>query len=284
MTAAMIARLVERGVLAWDRPLERMLPDYVSTMHPSYRDVTLVELLSHRSGLPSNAKVDFWDRLYDDPTPRSAQRLKYIREGLRAEPAAQKRAAVSYSNDAFVVAAVCAERATGRTYEDLMTAELFAPLKIRSASFDQFGGPGEPSGHTEGRQGNRPNDPNPRMFAPAGGIRMNLPDWARFCIDQLQGRQGRGRILRTETYRFLQAPQGDTVAALGWGALTDIFGRRGPVLFHSGSDGKWTALVTLFQETGNGVLVATNAFESMRGDRAAGEALRALVATVAAPK
>ena len=60
-------------------------------------------------------------------------------------------------------------------------------------------------------------------------------------------------------------------------------GRKGPVLTHSGSDGNWNALVALFPETGNGVLVATNSADSMGGEKASGAALRALVATVSEP-
>ena len=46
MTVTMIARLVERGVLAWDRPLDQMLPSLAAKMRPEYRDVTLPDLMS----------------------------------------------------------------------------------------------------------------------------------------------------------------------------------------------------------------------------------------------
>ncbi len=60
-------------------------------------------------------------------------------------------------------------------------------------------------------------------------------------------------------------------------------GLRGPALTHSGSDGNWYALVCLFPQTGNGVLVTANAAESMGGDQATLTALRALTRTVAEP-
>lgn len=287
MTATMVARLVEQGVLAWDRSLAQMLPQFTQTMHESYRDVTLPDLMSHRSGLPANlsdAHADFFNAFHDDPTPRPAQRLGYLDRALREEPVAAKRVDFSYSNTGFVLAAACAEQATGRDFETLMLSEVFRPLRMRTISFHQYGGPGEPSGHVDGRVANQRLDVNPRMFAPAGGISTSLPDWSRFCIDQMRGDHGRGRILRTETYRFLHTPQGATTfAALGWGRLDVAVGRRGPALFHAGSDGNWTALVMLFHETGNGVLVACNAFQSMRGERAANEAMRAFAATIADP-
>jgi CubicO group peptidase (beta-lactamase class C family) len=285
MVATMIARLVERGVLTWDRPLADMLPQFAVTMHESYRDVTLPELLSHRAGLPRNqseAEGAFFDAFHSDTAPLTAQRMAYLDRALREEPAAVKRSEFSYSNTGFIVAAACAEHATGRAFEALMVTEVFAPLRMRSISFDQYGAHDGPAGHRDGRIADQRGDTNPRMFAPAGGISMSLPDWGRFCIDQMHGEHGRGRLLSAESYRLLHTPQGDTgFAALGWGYLPSAFGRRGPILFHAGSDGNWTAVVMLFCETGNGVLAVSNAFESMRGDRAANEAMRAIVPLIA---
>ncbi|MBK6705612.1 MAG: beta-lactamase family protein [Caulobacteraceae bacterium] len=201
----------------------------------------------------------------------------------RGASRAGARGESSYSNTGFIIAAACAEHATGRAFEDMIVREVFDPLGIHSISFDQFGGAGEPQRHVDGRIADQVNDVNPRMFAPAGAMRMTLQDWSRFCIDQMQGEHGRGRLLRTETYRFVHAPQGDTRTALGWGAAPHPMNLRGPALTHSGSDGNWYALVCLFPETGNGVLVAANAAESMQGDQASVAALRALAASVAEP-
>jgi hypothetical protein len=60
-------------------------------------------------------------------------------------------------------------------------------------------------------------------------------------------------------------------------------GRQGPAITHAGSDGNWNALVVLFAERGEGVLVVANAGESMGGDTACRNALRALVATMSDP-
>lgn len=285
MVATMIARLVERGALTWDRPLPEMLPQFAGTMHESYRDVTLLELLSHLSGLPrdlSETRSDFFNAFHADTSPLTTQRLAYLDQALREAPAAVKRTEFSYSNTGYVLAAACAEHATGRAFEALMASEIFAPLRMRSVSFNQYGGANDPVGHRDGRIADQTLDTNPRMFAPAGGISMSLPDWGRFCIDQMRGEHGRGRLLSQESYRLLHAPQGDTgFAALGWGYLQSAFERRGPALFHAGSDGNWTAVVMLFPETGNGVLAVSNAFESMRGDRAANNAMRAIVPLIA---
>ncbi len=288
MTATLIARLVEAGALAWDRPLAQMLPDLTETMQPAYRGVTLPDLLSHHAGLPENiSDMDFFATFYDDAAPLMAQRLRYVTSCLREAPIGPARADPSYSNTGPIIAAVCAEHATGHSFESLIVSEVFAPLGMGSISFDQYGGAGEPSGHVDGRIANRPQDANPRMFAPAGAMRVTMRDWARFCIDHMRGEHGHGRLLRAESYRFLHAPQDASADgagwALGWGAAPHPMNLTGPALTHSGSDGNWYALVCLFPQTGNGVLVVSNAAESMGGDQSTLAAMRALAPTVAAP-
>lgn len=51
MTAAVAARLVERGQIAWTTTLAEALPDLAEGMLPAYRVVTLEQLLNHRGGV-----------------------------------------------------------------------------------------------------------------------------------------------------------------------------------------------------------------------------------------
>ena len=284
MTATLIARLVERGVLAWDKPLHLMLPGLAAVMRPEYREVTLPDLLSHRAGLPENhADMSFFNGFYADAAPLPAQRLRYLTTALADAPAGPPRGDMIYSNTGLLTAAAAAEHATGKPFETLIVEEVFQPLGMGSISFDQFGGANEPSGHIDGRPADKVTDANPRMFAPAGAMRLTMGDWGRFCIDQMRGEHGQGRLLKPETYRFLHTGQGETRSALGWGASPRPMGLTGPALTHAGSDGNWYALVVLFPQTGSGALVIANAADSMGGDKAAMVATRALAATVAAP-
>ena len=58
MTATMVSRLVDKGVLRWDTPLDRMLPELAADMRPEYRKVTLLQLMSHHAGLPHDYHDD----------------------------------------------------------------------------------------------------------------------------------------------------------------------------------------------------------------------------------
>lgn len=283
ITATMIARLVERGVLHWDTPLAKMLPELATTMRPEYRDVTLLDLMSHRAGLPENTgDMTFFSTFYTDHRPMPQQRLAYVMRALTEAPVGPARGDASYSNTGLILAGVIAERATGKPFEQLMQDEVFKPLGMTSANYDQEPGSGELFGHVDGRVATA-EDANPQIITPAGGLRLSLADWGKFAVDQLNGETGHGKLLKAASYKVLHTVQGETINGLGWGVLPVIAGRRGPALTHGGSDGNWYAFICLFPGSRNGVLVVANAAESMGGDAAAKAAAKAVILTLAPP-
>ena len=48
MTATMLARLVERKVLAWETTVAEAFPDLQDRLHPKFRQATLYHFLAHR--------------------------------------------------------------------------------------------------------------------------------------------------------------------------------------------------------------------------------------------
>jgi CubicO group peptidase (beta-lactamase class C family) len=265
ITTALIARLVDRGLLRWDQPLAELLPGLKASMRPAYRSVTLVELLSHRAGLPENTRdMKFFNGFYTDRRDLPAQRLAYVSRALREAPVAPPRTKTRYSNTGFMLAAVIAERVTGRPYEQLMRDEVFGPLGMTSVGYGPTP-PGQPQGHSEGKPVQRAEQSNPLMFAPAGNLHLSLADWARFCVDQLAGARGEGKLLSAASYQRMHATA--PAFPLGWGVQASVAGRKGPVWLHGGSDGNWFALVALFPESGHGALVVANAGPDMDGEK-----------------
>jgi CubicO group peptidase (beta-lactamase class C family) len=277
-TAAMIARLVDRGVLAWGTPLSAMLPELADQMRPEYRAVTLIQLLSHHAGLPENVSdMAFVESFFTDKRPLSVQRLAYVARALGEPPAYVPGSDFGYSNSGFLIAAAIAERATGGTYEALMRREVFQPLGMSTAGFGAT-----PAGQPTGHEADKPVGPsNSAMFAPAGNLHMSVEDWARFCVDQLAGSKGKGKLLSLASYRLMQTAQPNGPTGLDWGVQASIAGRRGPVLVHSGSDGYWFAYAVLFPASGNGVLIIDNASQKMGGDAAGMAALKEILPTLA---
>lgn len=280
MTTTLIARLVDRGVLSWTAPLSTMLPDLAQSMRPDYRPVTLLQLLSHQSGL-SRGDEFVNDRMFSDHRPLPQQRLEFISLALEEPPVSVPGTAVLYCNTGFIAAAAIAERAASVPYEQLMRGEVFQPLGMPSAVFSQPEG-GQLCGHQDGRPA-KPSDSGPEVYNPTGLIRLTLQDWARFCLDQLVGAKGQGRLLSRGSYHLMQTPLPGIEDALTWGFDPSLGGRKGPVLSHTGTDRNWYASVNLFLESGDGILLAANAGKSMGGDTADNAAFKALLATVSAP-
>lgn len=270
MTVAMVARLVERGLLSWDTPLEALMPDLAVGMDPAYRKVTLLQLLSHRSGLPRDiTDLAASEKYFTDTRAASAQRREYVINALKDKPEAAPGSAFVYSNSAFLVAAMIAERATGESYEGLMQKEVFGPLEMQTVGFGNTS-----EGQNRGHQKSKPmtnmvkfDDGAPAMYAPAGFLHMSLADWARFNLDQLAGAKGQGKLLKPASYQLMQTAQPNSPAGLDWGVQPSIAGRAGPVLVHQGSDGNWLAIAVLFPNQNTGALLVANAAEDMGADQ-----------------
>jgi CubicO group peptidase (beta-lactamase class C family) len=288
MTVALIARLVEQRVLSWDTPLKSMLPELADSMDAAYQNLTLVQLLSHRSGMPENPRDHaFVESFFVDQRPLPEQRLAFASGALKDAPELPPDSEFSYSNSGFVIAAVIAERVSKTSFEALMQREVFGPLHMETAGFGPV-----PAGQPLGHRGGKPvtwalthyDDGVPLMFAPAGNMHMSLRDWARFCLDQLAGARGAGKLLSADSYRLMQTAQPNSPSGLDWGVQDSIAGRQGPVLVHGGSDGNSLTWVALFPGSANGVLVVANAAEDMGADRASRALLGPLFASLSPAK
>ena len=275
-TTTLAAILVERGRLSWDSRLADLLPDLADVLHPAYRDVTVAELASHRSGFPAEAGLALITPFYDDTRPLAEQRTTYLRQVL-GHPPAQPRGTYTYSNRGFVVLGAVLERAGGAPVEELLRDLIFRPLGMTTASF----GPttrGQPIGHEGGRPLLGSRQDNPAFLTTAGTIRMSMPDWARWALDQIEGEYGRGRLLTAASYRLLHTPQvaipgRTTSVAMDWGVREENFGR---ILTHTGSNGAWYAVIALAPDIRSGILIATNSAEDMKGDEATDPPFRAM--------
>ncbi|MCF7752352.1 beta-lactamase family protein [Bacillus subtilis subsp. subtilis] len=285
ITVAMIARLVEQGVLSWDAPLSTLLPDLATQMQPAYRDVTLVQLLSHRAGLPENLTDGVaLDAFFTDKRALTVQREAYIKAALSEAPVHRPGTEFAYSNSGFLVAAVIAERATGTPVETLIQREVFEPLGMAGAG---FGAP--PAGQLLGHRGGKPvtdaphkaDDGVPPIYTAAGNLHMRLQDLALFAIDQLAGSHGQGKLLSPASYALMQTAQPGSPSGLDWGVQPSIAGRQGPVLVHGGSDGNWLAWVVLFPAQNSGVIAIANAADDMGADKASMGLLGGLFAELA---
>jgi CubicO group peptidase (beta-lactamase class C family) len=241
MTATLLAELVEQKKLSWDSRVGDVFPDVAPQLHADYRSVTLAQLLTHRAGLPANGP---WWSLGKGPLVN--QRETLLNVVLSRPPVHSPGSRYLYSNVGYVIAGHMAEQVTGQSWEELMAARLFHPLKMSSAGFgspgpknkvDQPWGHRVVSGSVEASQAD--NDP---AMGPAGTVHCSLSDWARFVALHLQGARSKGTLLTAETFKVLHTPPSEQDYAFGW-IVTERPWAKGSALAHSGSNTMWYATV-----------------------------------------
>jgi|DewCreStandDraft_2_1066082.scaffolds.fasta_scaffold00052_94 CubicO group peptidase (beta-lactamase class C family) len=267
MTATLAARLVERGTIRWNATLEDVFPDRAARFDPAFRQVTLEQLLAHRGGVPASLDADgLWASLWERSEPPREQRLYLLERVTARAPAVPPGSKALYSNAGYALAGAMLERAASQTWEDLIRAELFEPLRMSSAGFGAPAAPGQldqPWGHASRDQTFRPVPPGPRAdnppaIAPAGAVHCSLPDLARYLRFHLRGAQGKEAGLTRASFEKLHAPVGEAEYALGWVVVSrDWAGGR--ALTHAGSNTTFFAVVWLAPARDFALAVATNA-------------------------
>jgi CubicO group peptidase (beta-lactamase class C family) len=259
MTATVIASLVEKGKLAWDVTMERMFPEVAKSMNAEMRGVTLLELLSHRAGLPHDVN---WREASRSGNLRE-QREAVVRMAAAIQPLSPPGSKYEYSNLGYVLAGAMAERVTNTAWEELITRAIFEPLGMKSAGFGGTGTPGkidQPWPHfATGKpaENNGPMVDNPEVMGPAGTVHCSLADWAKFVADHLRGERGERALLRPESYRMLHTPPFGGNYATGWLVVERPWG-GGTVLTHAGSNTMNYAVVWMAPKRDFAVLVCTN--------------------------
>jgi CubicO group peptidase (beta-lactamase class C family) len=240
MTATLVGRLVDAGLVSWDDRVGDVLQKIAPDMRLAYREVTLLHLLSHRAGV----RRDFSG---DDSGDVMARRRLLVEKALRKAPVGE---AFSYSNAGYVVAATMLETRLSEPWESLMKTHVFAPLGLKSAGFGPPGG-GQPQGH----RNDKPVIPASSAGlsaagGPPGNIHMSLTD----AIAYLSSHRDRAAFLKPETWQTLHTPPFGGNYALGW-----YVGPNGR-LTHDGSSGNFSAAVEVAPSEGVVAIATANAY------------------------
>ncbi|MBA2662892.1 MAG: beta-lactamase family protein [Bradymonadaceae bacterium] len=266
MTATLAARLVGAGVIGWETTLAQGFAHIADEMNVAYRDVTLVDLLSHRAGFAADIPADIWGQLWSDPRPVAELRAWFAQEMLTLGPSVTPQTQVVYSNAGFMIAGAMLEHATGRSWEALIEEHLFAPLEMTNCGFGTpatVGTVDAPWGHAEGAEGAVPVAPgpggdNPRALGPAGTVHCSLADWAKFAAVHVAGARQSSDFLSAQAFETLHAPRTlDPPFALGWLALSRSWA-GGIALHHTGSNTMFYADLWLAPARDIAFMVVTN--------------------------
>ena len=123
-TAAALAVLVDEKKVAWDDPATKHLAGF--QLHDPYvtRELTVRDLLSHRSGLNTFAGDLLW---YESGYGRE----EILRRARFLKPTSSFRSRFGYQNVLFLAAGEIVPSATGKSWDDFLKEKFFAPLGMR---------------------------------------------------------------------------------------------------------------------------------------------------------
>ncbi|MBB6520506.1 serine hydrolase domain-containing protein [Pseudoteredinibacter isoporae] len=283
MTATVIARLVEKGILSWDQNLD-LIPGGENPRHSDWNKVTLKHLLHHSSGAPANFSLLLL--FSDDPETDEAlhkERLAAVQGVLNKPTDSQAGTAFQYSNVGYTIAAVLAEQATNKGWETLMREELFEPLALNSAGFgppkDNSNGIDQPRGHKSifgFKFAVQTSSDNPKVMGPAGNVHMSLSDLARYAQEHMKGARGESDYLDSAQYKALHTAELDSYAK-GWVIKAHDPLADGQVIWHNGSNTMWYCLLTLLPTLDTAVAITVNEGNIQKAEASAVDITRALV-------
>jgi CubicO group peptidase (beta-lactamase class C family) len=123
MTAALIAMLVDEEKMKWDDKVIKFLPEFQLNDPTATREVTIKDLLMHRTGLPPTDVQSYCGYMSRDEIIR---RLRYqpLTLGFRNQ--------YSYQNAGYVVAGQCAASVMKDSWENAVRKRILAPLRMSS--------------------------------------------------------------------------------------------------------------------------------------------------------
>lgn len=236
MTATLLAGLAADGTVALDDPVGRWLDAGPNA------GITLAELATHSSGLPRLAPNQ--PRLSPNPYVRfTAEKAE---KGLRAA-ARTPGSPHLYSNFGFQLLGLSLERASGRSYQQLLSERLLEPLALHNTGIGAAGGT-RLTGHAHGW----PHRHWDFALPGPGGVEASIGDLARYlaaCLSPPAGPLG-------AAIECCQQPRVQISEARASGLAWITAGGRH---WHNGGTGGFSACVAVDRPAGRAMGVLVNA-------------------------
>jgi CubicO group peptidase (beta-lactamase class C family) len=267
-TAAAVGMLVEEGKVAWDDAATRHLAGFQLFDPYATRELTVRDLLAHRSGLARGDQL--WYATEFD-------RAEILRRVRYLEPSWSFRSQFGYQNLMYLAAGELVPAVhPGTSWDDFVRDRIFAPLGMRRSSTSTLALQGQPNvasphARVDGRVRPIPYR-NIDNIGPAGSINSSATEMAQWVRLQLgEGTYAGRKLLESATVREMHTPhtvirrEGSWAMmspasnfmtyGLGW-FLQDYRGRM--VVQHGGNIDGMHALVSMMPEERLGMVILTN--------------------------
>ena len=261
----LVGMLVDEGLINWDDPLVKYLPDFKLYTEEATRQLTVRHILSHTTGLPRHA----YSNLLNMRVP-----FHDIVRQLRGVPLAHQPGTwYNYQNVAYSLISDVVEKVTGIPYDRLLEDRLFKPLGMHSASvgFENMrktANAAQPHGRSGSSYYRLVLRDSWYDVSPAAGVNASANDlslWLQLLMGKHPGlisAESLAEITRQqvavspmEGVMRPWRPMDQSAYGLGW-RIVEKFGRK--ILFHGGFVNGYRAEIGFCPEEKIGLAILSN--------------------------
>jgi CubicO group peptidase (beta-lactamase class C family) len=267
-TTTALAMLVDEGKLRWDDPVRKHVPYFRLADPLADANVTLRDLVTHRTGVGSHDLLWYRSPLSDEELVR---RVAYLK------PSASFRSAFQYQTIMFLAAGQAVAHASGQSWDQFVQERIFDPLGMKGASFTTVAALAAPD-HATPHHRNRQGQVEAIEWYPfthpnaAGSINASAADLGRWVRFQLEEGAFHGRrlvsaaslgethapqmIIRMEGMPKVENPETHQLTyGMGW-VLQDYRGKH--LLAHAGIIDGFRTHITLLPDEQIGIVILSN--------------------------
>ena len=273
-TVTNLGMLIDEGNLDWDEPVRKAFPSFRMFDPVVTEQMTIRDLVTHRSGLPSHDAVWYTSDFSRDDLVR---RLQYL------EPSKPLRTTFQYNNLMFMTAGYIAGQIMGMTWEKGVQQRILDPLEMPDTNFSvlvsqkssDFAEPYRKGSDLKAELKREPFDaqcPDTCALGPAGEVNSSVSDLSRYVLFHMNRGKLDGRQLLSENNALqMQTPQMTIQGAPDYKELSDdsygmgffISTYRGHKrIWHGGNLDGFTAQIAFLPAERIGVVVLTNLDEN----------------------
>ncbi|ESQ83125.1 hypothetical protein AEAC466_14780 [Asticcacaulis sp. AC466] len=260
IAAITVMALVDAGTVALDTPIIAYLPDYRAD---SGGRVTLRHLMSHCSGVPND--IDAARKADPQVKLMELDQMEAVRRYASGDLAFAPGTRWDYSHSNWILTKAVAERASGRTYGELVQQFLTEPLGLKDSGLfrgESSATPGMAVAYATLSPPQRKLNGIPDYMAMAGGYYASAGDLFRLMAGVLDG-----DVLTPASRRTLmQVQMPDQHYALGGRTRVEpIAGQMRETAWEDGSNGGFRLVARRVLADGHTVIVMNNSsFDYMK--------------------
>jgi|APTNR8051073442_1049403.scaffolds.fasta_scaffold00626_22 beta-lactamase class C len=268
--------MVQDGVLEWDDPVVRHVPDFQLRDKKSTEILNLRHVLSHTTGLPRHA----YSNLLNDGLDyeQIVGKLKNVKLPYKVGKHHD------YQNVAYSLIGDVIANSTGDSYNELLAERLFKPAGMKDASagyHEIMASPNVALPHGVSKNGYYPMDISPRYYSasPAAGVNASIYDMAQW-LRLLMGHHP--EIIKPATLREIFTPQVTMPLrestlyqwrplerawyALGWRVMERSDAQR--LIYHGGFVNGYRGEVAFSPEDQIGIVILSNSVSNFISESA----------------